>query len=52
MLGRKVATLENSHRNAGSHQVEWNTSGLAAGMYFYRLRASGVLLSKPVLILR
>ena len=52
ILGRRVATLENSHRTAGAHRVEWNTSGLPAGTYFYRLRASGVLLSKPVLILR
>lgn len=52
MLGRKVITLENSRRIAGSHRMDWNTTGLAAGMYFYRLRASGVLLSEPVLILR
>jgi hypothetical protein len=51
MLGRRAATLERSHRNAGAHQVEWSTSGLPAGTYFYRLRASGVLLSKPVVIL-
>jgi hypothetical protein len=52
LLGRQVVKLENSHHNAGSHQLSWDPSGLAAGMYFYRLRAGGAQLSKPVLILR
>jgi len=39
LLGREVATLINSEIKSGSHQVIWNASGFASGVYFYRLEA-------------
>ncbi len=37
ILGQKVATLVNKKQPAGSYQVEWDASGFAGGVYFYRL---------------
>jgi hypothetical protein len=52
IAGRLVTTLENSRQTAGVHRVAWNTSGVAHGIYYYRLRAGGVLLSKSLMILK
>jgi hypothetical protein len=35
--GREVATLVNGYRNAGTHQVTFDGSELASGMYLYTL---------------
>jgi hypothetical protein len=39
LLGREVATLVHEVREAGTHRVSWNASGLASGVYVYRLKA-------------
>ena len=38
LIGQKVATLVSDKQNAGSHQVEWDASGFASGIYFYQLQ--------------
>ncbi len=37
LLGREVATLVNSKQQAGRHQVQFDASSLASGVYFYRI---------------
>ncbi len=37
LLGQKVATLVSKKQPAGSHKVEWDATGFASGVYFYRL---------------
>jgi hypothetical protein len=39
MLGQKVVTLVSEKQNAGNHQVEWDASGFASGVYYYRIEA-------------
>jgi hypothetical protein len=39
LLGQKVATLVNERQKAGHHQVEWDASGFASGVYYYRIKA-------------
>lgn len=39
VLGQKVATLVSERQKAGYHQVEWDASGFASGVYFYILKA-------------
>jgi len=34
-----VTTLVNGWREAGSHQVTWDASGLPSGLYFCRMQA-------------
>ena len=37
--GRRVATLVDGQRDAGSHRVEFDGSGLASGIYIYRMQS-------------
>jgi hypothetical protein len=39
VLGQKIATLVSKKQSAGSHQVEWDASGFASGVYYYVLKA-------------
>ncbi|MFH1733841.1 MAG: T9SS type A sorting domain-containing protein, partial [bacterium] len=39
--GRKVAELTDGFRDAGRHEVTFEASGLASGIYLYRLQTSG-----------
>ncbi|MBI3003820.1 MAG: T9SS type A sorting domain-containing protein, partial [Ignavibacteriales bacterium] len=38
-IGQSVAVLQSGQQQAGAHQVEFSASGLATGIYFYRLTA-------------
>ncbi len=40
MLGREVMTLVNGKQEAGAYNFTLNATGLASGIYFYRLQAS------------
>ena len=39
ILGREVATLVGERKTPGRYEVEWNTRGVASGVYLYRLQA-------------
>jgi len=52
ILGREVATLVNEVQTAGYHSVRFDASGLASGVYFYRLRAGEFTQTKRMLLLR
>ena len=41
LIGQKVATLVSERQSAGIYQVEWDASGFASGIYFYRLQTDG-----------
>ena len=42
VLGREVATLADNKEGAGDHAVDFDGSGFASGVYFYRLQARQV----------
>jgi hypothetical protein len=46
--GRRMATIENTRKGAGSYAVTWEST-LARGMYFYRLQAGNTVVTKTVL---
>ena len=58
VLGQPVRTLVAEHQRAGRYAVEWNATddsgqSMAAGMYFYRLQASGEFVEvKKMLLLK
>lgn len=39
LLGREVAVLVNERKARGSYDVQFDASGLASGIYFYRMQA-------------
>jgi ligand-binding sensor domain-containing protein len=51
-LGQQVATLVNENQEAGYHDVRFDGSGLASGVYFYRIQAGDFVQTKRLLILR
>ena len=52
ILGEVVATLVNEKLNVGTYTTQWNASGLASGLYFYRLQAGEFVDTKKLLLLR
>ncbi len=52
ILGVKVAALIDQQLDPGTHQVLWKNISLADGMYVYRLRTGGIVLSRPLIINR
>jgi hypothetical protein len=52
VLGRRVAVLVEGQMPAGSHEVSWDASGVASGVYFARLSADGAAVSRKVVLLK
>jgi hypothetical protein len=52
MLGREVAVLLNGRKEAGRHVVTFDGSGLASGVYLYRMHAGSYVETKKLLLLR
>jgi len=52
LLGQKVVTLVSEKQKAGHHQVEWDASRFATGIYFYILRAGDYRDVKKMVLLR
>ncbi len=51
-LGQQVATLVNENEEAGYRDVRFDGTGLASGVYFYRLQAGEYVATKKLLILK
>lgn len=51
-LGAPVATLVERPQQPGSYTVDFNTSALPAGMYYYRLTIGSATISKQMVIAR
>jgi hypothetical protein len=51
-LGEEVATLVNELTTAGSHTVQFNATGLASGVYFYRLTSGDLTQSMKMLLVK
>jgi hypothetical protein len=52
IAGQRVATLASGHREAGRHRVAWDGTGLASGIYFYRLEAGAFSRTRRMVVLR
>jgi hypothetical protein len=52
ILGREVPVLVNERREAGVHEVKFDGSSFASGVYFYRLQAGDFVSTKRMLILK
>jgi predicted GH43/DUF377 family glycosyl hydrolase len=52
VLGRRVATLVNEKKPAGTYTVHWDATGVSSGVYFYRLKTGDFVQTKRMLLLR
>jgi len=52
MLGREVKVLVDEREESGSHQVDFDGSGLSSGMYFYKMDAGAFVQTRALLLLR
>jgi len=51
-VSREVATLVNEVKQPGMYTAKWEASGVASGVYFYRLQAGNFVETKKLLLLR
>lgn len=52
VMGREVKTLLDQEMEAGYHQITFDASQLATGVYFCQLRSRGFLQTKKLLLVR
>ena len=52
VTGREVRTLLSEEVAAGIHRCTWNTSEVANGVYYYRLRAGDFVETKQMVVLK
>ena len=51
-LGQKVATLVSERQAAGIHRYLWDASGLASGVYLYRLQAGEFVQVRKLILMQ
>ena len=52
MLGQEVVTLVSDNVSADRYEVEWNATGIASGVYLYRMQAGDFVETKKLLLLQ
>jgi hypothetical protein len=52
LLGQKITTIFEGHRNAGEHAVLWDAAAFPSGVYFARLEAGDRNQSIRVVLLK
>ena len=52
MVGQEVVTLVSDNVSAGRYEVEWNASGIASGVYLYRLEIGEFVHTRKLLLLK
>lgn len=52
VLGREIAALVNEELKPGTYTIRWDASELPSGVYFYRLVATGYVVTKRMQLIR
>jgi hypothetical protein len=52
LLGRKAAVLAEGRHAPGAHTVRWNADNEPAGLYFCRLEADGIQMTRKMMLLK
>ena len=52
LIGQEVIRLVNENQQQGNHQVKWNASNVASGMYIYRLQAGDYVETRKMVLLK
>jgi len=51
-LGQELAQLVNGEQEADYHEIKFDASGLASGVYFYRMQAGDFVEARKMLLVR
>ena len=52
VLGNEVATLVNDYKSAGSYDVDFNSTNLSSGVYFYQLKVGSYLETRKMILMK
>ena len=52
MLGKEIASLVDEVKGPGRYDIDWNASGFASGVYFYKLQTGLYTSVKKLVLLR
>jgi len=52
ITGQQLTTLVSGKYDAGTHSVQWDASGVASGLYFYRVETNNMAQIKKMILLR
>ena len=52
LLGEEIVRLLNEVQKAGDHQITWDASNFASGIYFYRLQAGDYVQTRKMVLLK
>ncbi len=52
LLGKEIKTLLNEYKQTGSYEVDFEAGDLPGGIYLYRMKSSGYLVTKKMLLLK
>lgn len=52
ITGKQVSELTNGRMAAGSHEVNFNASGLSSGIYFYKLMVNNQIFTRKLTLLK
>ena len=52
ILGQEVATIVNEFQKADRYEIEFNSFGLASGVYIYNMKVNEFVESKKMLLLK
>ena len=52
VLGNEVATLVNDYMSAGSYDVDFNSTNLSSGVYFYQLKVGSLVQTRKMVFLK
>ncbi len=50
VTGKQIETLVNEYHTAGVYDVQWTATGLASGIYFYKLQAGSFTQTKKLVL--
>jgi len=52
ILGKEIATLVSEHQQKGQHNIKFTADGLAAGIYFYKIKAGDFVKTKKMVLVK
>ncbi len=52
VVGQELTDLVNADVNAGYHEIRFNASNLASGVYFYRLHAGSYTETRKLILMK